>query len=631
MHIVGRVKQAKQVPDSAVNIEAIALRYAPVAIATVSGDPEFRFLYANEAFIASLALTGDPTGRQLIEVIPGIEDALLELLRRILQERTPAGVRETDVHSNNATAGPKLWNADYVPVLDGDGAVHSIVITCLDPKSQIKAHKEELAAAEAEHEARLRTSLGITPVTVVHRDRDLRVTWVYNPLINNPVRRLVGRTPEETYRPESAASLRAFYRPVLERGQSVHSLIELSSAWANVTRLYDMFAQPLRDKDGKICGVSCSAYDVTQLAETKKALEAREAQLRLALDAADMAEWEYDIKSGKIIHSSSFSRLYGMPLQQGPSSPEVFAARLASENREAIKSRFVDAIAARQRTVNRQYRITWPNGAERWIASRGQVQYENGQPVRIIGIEMDITEERRTLELLERTNAELEQFAYTASHDLKEPMRTISSFTTLLERHLEDALDERARGYIDFIRRGTQRMERLINGLLEYARTSHIGQEQEEVDLEEVLLEVLQQLDSMVASSGSEISYDPLPLVRGDRLMLSSVFQNLLSNAMKFRRDEAPAKIHLSAERRGQQWLIKIADDGPGIEPTIRQKVFEPFHRLSRDENRPGAGLGLALCKKIVERHGGRIWVETNPGGGSAFLFTLPASEATTD
>jgi PAS domain S-box-containing protein len=391
-----------------------------------------------------------------------------------------------------------------------------------------------------------------------------------------------------------------------------------------------MFAQPLRDQDGEVCGISCAAYDVTRLVETHRVLEAREAQLRLALDAADMAEWEYDIKSGKIIHSSSFSRLYGMPLQQGPSSPEVFAARLASESREAIKSRFVDAIAARQKNVNRQYRITWPDGTERWIASRGQVQYENGQPVRIIGIEMDITEERRTLELLERTNAELEQFAYAASHDLKEPMRTISSFATLLERHLEGALDERARGYIDFIRRGTQRMERLINALLEYARTSHVGQEQEDVHLEEVLLEVVQQLDSMIVSSGSEISYDPLPLIRGDRLMLSSVLQNLLSNAMKFRRDEAPAKIHLSAGRRGQQWLIKVADDGPGIEPAIRQKVFEPFHRLSRDESRPGAGLGLALCKKIIERHGGRIWVETNPGGGSVFLFTLPASGATT-
>ncbi|HEX5513157.1 MAG TPA: ATP-binding protein [Gammaproteobacteria bacterium] len=617
--------------DAARNIETVVLRHAPVAIAAVSGDPQFRFLYANEAFIASLALTGDPTGRQLTEAIPGIEDALLELLRRILQERTPVGVRETDVPDVSTTARPKLWSADYVPVLDDDGAVHSIVITCLDPKSRIKAHhREEQAAAEAEHEGRLRTSLGITPVTVVHRDRDMRVTWVYNPLISNPVRRLVGRTPEETYRPESAASLRAFYQPVLERGQSVHSLIELSSASANVTRLYDMFAQPLRDQDGEVCGISCAAYDVTRLVETHRVLEAREAQLRLALDAADMAEWEYDIKSGKIIHSSSFSRLYGMPLQQGPSSPEVFAARLASGCRETIKSRFVDAIVAGQKNVNKQYRITWPNGTERWIASRGQVQYENGQPVRIIGIEMDITEERRTLELLERTNAELEQFAYAASHDLKEPMRTISSFATLLERHLEDALDERARGYIDFIRRGTQRMERLINGLLEYARTSHIGQEQEEVHLEEVLLEVVQQLDSMIISSGSEISNDPLPLVRGDRLMLSSVLQNLLSNAMKFRRGEAPAKIHLSAGRRGQQWLIKVADNGPGIESAIRQKVFEPFHRLSRDENRPGAGLGLALCKKIIERHGGRIWVETNPSGGSVFLFTLPASEATT-
>lgn len=498
-------------------------------------------------------------------------------------------------------------------------------------KAKPSAARGRAAKSQADHNERLLKSLGIAPVTVLHRDTDLRVTWAYNPQPNISVPELLGRTLEEAYPANHAAALRQFYRPVLEKGETAHAVMELNTLRNKSPRLFDMFAQPLRDEQGNIKGASCTAYDVTSIVATQRQLNARKAQLRLALEAANMGEWRYEVATSKLYHSPSYSRLYGMPEQESPISPEVFAKRLGPGDKEVIHNRFIDAIANNETIVRQEFRIFWPDGTERWISSRGQVQYEQGQPVRIIGIDMDITDDRRALRLLEQANQELEQFAFTASHDLKEPVRTISSFATLLERQLQTALDSKARNYINLIRHGTQQMERLINGLLELARTSYAELVWEEVDLQNVLAEVLALLDSAIRETGSSISSDPLPKVRGNHLMLSNTLQNLLSNAIKFRQPERPARIHVSAHRHGQKWQISVEDEGLGIAEEIRNRIFDPFQRQGRDQQLPGSGLGLALCKRVVERHGGSIWMEARPQGGSIFLFTLPAPSAESD
>lgn len=202
------------------------------------------------------------------------------------------------------------------------------------------------------------------------------------------------------------------------------------------------------DEQGAVCGISCAAYDVTRMAAAQQALAARKEQLRLALDAAHMAEWEYDFKRGEVIHSDSLARLLGLPELRSPSAPETFTSCLLEDDRDMLRKSFTDAIAAQRSNVTQQFRIVRPDGSQRWIATRSSIQYDQGQPVRLVGINMDITEEKEALLLLERANSELEQFAYTASHDLKEPMRTISNFATLLERHLQANLDQRTRGYL---------------------------------------------------------------------------------------------------------------------------------------------------------------------------------------
>jgi len=239
--------------------------------------------------------------------------------------------------------------------------------------------------------------------------------------------------------------------------------------------------------------------------------------------------------------------------------------------------------------------------------------------------ERRLMEERlkQTMEDLRRSNQDLEQFAYVASHDLQEPLRMVSSFTQLLEKKYKDQLDDEGREFIKFAVDGANRMRRLINDLLAYSRVRTRGKEMEPTDSHSALGEALANLSSMVQESGAIITNDDLPVVKADKSQLIQLFQNLISNAIKFCSEDVP-HIHISAEKQDNEWLFSVKDNGIGIEPQYYDKIFEIFKRLQRDEKYPGTGIGLAICKRIVERHNGRIWVESEPGKGSVFYFTIP-------
>ncbi|TYL35860.1 two-component sensor histidine kinase [Natronococcus pandeyae] len=228
---------------------------------------------------------------------------------------------------------------------------------------------------------------------------------------------------------------------------------------------------------------------------------------------------------------------------------------------------------------------------------------------------------------LEESNRSLEQFAYAASHDLQEPLRMVSSYLQLIERRYEDDLDEEAEEFLGFAIDGANRMRDMVDGLLEYSRIDTQGSSLEPTDLDVVLEEALADLKVKIEEQDAEIERESLPRVQGDDDQLRQVFQNLLNNAIEYSGDERPW-IHISAERRGTRWQISIADDGVGIEPQNQDSVFELFQRLHSHDEHAGSGIGLALCKRIVERHDGRIWVESEPGRGSTFTFTLPALDA---
>jgi signal transduction histidine kinase len=239
-----------------------------------------------------------------------------------------------------------------------------------------------------------------------------------------------------------------------------------------------------------------------------------------------------------------------------------------------------------------------------------------------------VEEARQQLELqtveLTRSNRDLEQFAYVASHDLQEPLRKVASFCQLLQRRYAGQLDERADQYIGFAVDGAQRMQRLINDLLAFSRIGRVTAGFTDVDLNAIMADSVSQHESTLERTGGDVTWDALPVVRGEDALLAALIGNLVGNSLKFRRPDVPPRVHVSARQVGDEWEISCRDNGIGIEPEFGDKVFVIFQRLHVKGAYPGTGIGLAIAKKIVEYHGGRIWLGTAPDHGTDIRFTLP-------
>jgi light-regulated signal transduction histidine kinase (bacteriophytochrome) len=255
---------------------------------------------------------------------------------------------------------------------------------------------------------------------------------------------------------------------------------------------------------------------------------------------------------------------------------------------------------------------------------------ENREVIGVFAAARDITERKKAgeilkykLEELARSNEELEQFAYVSSHDLQEPLRMISSYLQLLQRRYQGNLDARADKYIYYAVEGAFRMQNLINDLLEFSRVATRAREFEPTNCEFILNQVLSNLEVFIEENEAIVSHGSLPGVMADSTQLVQVFQNLIINGIKFHSEEAPI-INICAEKKANEWVFSVQDNGIGIDPQYSTKIFEVFKRLHNKEVYSGTGIGLAVCKKIVERHGGRIWVESELGKGSTFHFALP-------
>jgi PAS domain S-box-containing protein len=388
---------------------------------------------------------------------------------------------------------------------------------------------------------------------------------------------------------------------------------------------------PLFDREHQIYGVCGISTDISDRKTAEVQLRQQEAFLKSIYDGTEQAIFVVDIAEDRELRYTNFNpvseRYTGVTNAyiQGKTPEEAFGEALGS----AVRQNYVRCLQAGTSIVYEE-QLNFEAHSIWTLTTLAPLRDDRGQIYRIIGTATDITD-RKTAELelqqqkqdLARSNDELQQFAYVASHDLQEPLRMITSYLELLERRYKGQLDAKADQFIAYAVDGATRMQILIADLLRYSRVGSRKQILEQVDCAAVLRNVLRNLQVAIFESNAIVTYDALPEINADITQLTQLFQNLIGNAIKFRRADPP-EIQIGVERANGKWLFSLRDNGIGIESQYCDRIFVIFQRLHNRTDYPGTGMGLAICKKIVERHGGTLWVESTPNEGSTFYFTLP-------
>jgi light-regulated signal transduction histidine kinase (bacteriophytochrome) len=329
----------------------------------------------------------------------------------------------------------------------------------------------------------------------------------------------------------------------------------------------------------------------------------------------------------------------GFTSHGGPAAPEAYAKAILNilEDFGAEKDRFTGTQKAilnilddfgGEKTRLEATQKAMLNLLEDFDAEKSKVEAVNAKLRAEIDERLEAERElKEKTSALARSNADLEQFAYVASHDLQEPLRMVSSYVQLIEKRYRGQIDEQADKYIRYAVEGAKRMQALIAGLLEYSRVGRLDEPFGVVDTSGALDQALSNLRTAIEESGARVTRGPLPSVTGNGGRIAQVFQNLIGNAIKFRRRDERPRIHVSATPQAKDWAFTVADNGIGIDPQYLDRIFVIFQRLHTRAEYPGTGIGLSICKKVVERHGGRIWVASRPGEGASFMFTLPRDD----
>jgi chemotaxis family two-component system sensor kinase Cph1 len=627
------LRRLRSAPNT--SLADLVLQHAPMAVVVLRGEA-LRVSYLNPAAKSMARIERNVEGEPFESFFPEVWPQTLELLRRVIHDREPATITEAESwHVKAGGGGPSYLNVDCIP-LDSraNGTVDSVVLLIQNVTEQVQLRREaELRArdAEAAHQAlaksdaQLRFAASSAPLVLYARDRDLRLNWVYNPRSEKDLTINLGRTVEEVVHPEDARVVTALYREVMRTGQPRRHLMRfhhsnlLDAPWQNV------HIQPLRDEKGEIAGVICAAYDVTEMIEARAALAEREALLGLALEVGEMGAWSYHPTTGTVRHSASLASIYGLPSEE-ESRVGLLMGLVHPEDLARVHERMQQAVAD-ESYLGLEHRIVRLDGEVRWVSVRARGRRSDDGEVCLIGITIDITDEHRLRERLEQSNRALEHFARTVAHDLKTPLQTMLGFGELLRRSAQEKLSEAEREKMGYLLESGRQMGELIDGILENARAAHAPVRQP-VELEAALAQALERLRLAVREAGAEISHEPLPSVTGNPALLVQILQNLIANALKYRHRERPLRIHLSARRRERDWVITVRDNGIGIAPERQARLFEAFERGHGESDYGGLGLGLALVKDAVEHHGGTVGLESRPGEGSAFYFSLPAAES---
>jgi len=537
--------------------------------------------------------------------------------------------------------------------------------------SRILARRREMERGHLQAERKYRTLIENLPQKIFLKDQKS----IYISCNRNYARDLkikphdiAGKTDYDFFPKELADKYRAEEQRILEMGnpreREERVVRNGEEAWIHVIKA------PVKDENGNYIGILGISLDITEIKRKANLLKDREQRLKETESIGQIGNWEWNIETNEWLWSDEIYRIFGLNPREFGANLEGFLKSVHPEDRDMVKNS-IDGALYRKKPYSIGHRIVLPDGSVREVHENAKVFFNDiGKPIRMLGTVQDLTERKKTeeelkkhqdhfeelvkehtagiedlniqlkkelaerkrteeklkqsLEELERSNKDLEQFAYAASHDMQEPLRMVASYTQPLEKRYKDNLDNDAKDFIKYASDGATRMQKLINGLLSYSRIQTRGKPFRPIDCASVVDQAIANLQIHIEETQAIIERDDLPTVDADEMQLIRLFQNLIDNALKFHGTEVP-RIQISASHLGNKWMLSVSDNGIGIDSKYKDRIFIIFQRLHGEEEYPGTGMGLAICKRIVERHGGQIWIDSDPGKGSTFYFTIPA------
>lgn len=498
-----------------------------------------------------------------------------------------------------------------------------------DAMSQVQKRERQLEKSEQQH----RTLIENFPngLAVLY-DHDLRIITVGGEDIEKlgvTVEDAEGGTPNEVFPYDFAEEVTPHFQAAIKDGVSRSIEIEYGDSH------YQLYTLPVHDNDDNIFAGMAMAHNITVRKASEQYLRDAKSQLEVAAEAGAVGTWEWNIPEDKMVTGKAFARLFGVDpaAARAGTSLENFVSSIHKADQDQMKRKLKQAVASCGE-YEAEYRVWNADGELRWVVARGHVECdEDGNPETFPGALTDITERKcveeereELIKQLEASNDRLEQFAHAASHDLQEPLRMISTYLQLIEDRYDGVLDEDGLEFLDFAIDGADRMREMVRGLREFSRIRTEGTSVKPIELDDVLDDVLGDLERRIAAIEAEIVVEPLPVVSGDARQLRQLFRQLLENAIIFSGSDPPV-VEITAEQHEAGWLVCVRDKGIGIPADKHDQVFEIFKRLHTREDQPGAGVGLALCEQIAAQHGGKIWIESDPGAETAVYITLPAAE----
>jgi signal transduction histidine kinase len=417
-------------------------------------------------------------------------------------------------------------------------------------------------------------------------------------------------------------------RAVLETGAPVSNLLWEASTASPPAPLNLTISRMEASEPGEGRSLLITLKDLTELERLRAASQACERRYYGLLQDVEAIVWEAQSDPfGFLFVSQKAQTLLGYPVERWLTERDFLGAHLHPEDR-AVRSLLTDAIPDDRaqefdcRLLGAGRRVVWLH-----VTFRALPDSSGRSRARLRGIMVDVTALKLAEHQQARYNLELEQLAHAAAHHLQEPVRTVASFAQLLVRRYHSRLDSQADQFLELLAGGAARMQRLIADLLSYLQVAQQPLDLGPIDAETVFHDAVQALHQTLEASAATVGHDPLPSLHADPRQLQKLFESLLDNAVKFRGPEPP-RVHVSVEDTPAEWLFRVRDNGIGIDPLYHDRIFGIFQRLHGREQYPGTGIGLALCRRILERHYGRLWVESEPGQGAAFCFTVPRHPA---